>query len=81
MMRHIMTCRQLVSVGGLGQRMRKTLVAGGLLTCTYAAWRLVRDPAWDGWLDALNWPQLFLYAPLLFFFGAAVSQESAYCGQ
>jgi hypothetical protein len=69
-----MTFRELVPLGVLGQRIRKALVAGGLLACTYSAWQLVRDPAWDGWWDAFNWPQLFLYAPILFFFGAAVWQ-------
>jgi len=68
------TCRELVPVGSLGQRIRKAFVAGGLLTCADTAWHLVRDPEWDGWSDAFNWPQLFLYAPILFFFGATVWQ-------
>lgn len=69
-----MTCRELVPVGTLGQRIRKAFVAGALLTCAYTTWQLVRDPAWDGWWDAFNWPQLFLYAPILFLAGAAVWQ-------
>jgi sterol desaturase/sphingolipid hydroxylase (fatty acid hydroxylase superfamily) len=71
---YALTLQQLVPVGRLGQRIRKTFVAGGLLTCTDVAWRLVRDPAWDGWWDAFNWLQLFLYAPLLFFSAATVWQ-------
>lgn len=70
-----MVFRELVPVGRLGQRSRKTFAAVGLLTCTWVAWRLVRDPRGDGWWDAFNWPQLFLYAPILFFFGAAVWQS------
>jgi hypothetical protein len=37
-------------------------------------WLLVRNPSFDGSWDAFNWPQLFLYAPILFFFGSAASQ-------
>src|SRR5208282_2112726 len=70
-----MTARELVPVGVLGQRIRKVFVAGGLFACTWAAQLLVRDPSWDGWWDAYNWPQLFLYAPVLFLLGAAVWQS------
>lgn len=70
-----MTLRDLVPVGALGERMRKAFVAAALLACTYIAWELVRDPAWEGWWDAYNWPQLFLGAPLLFFAGAAIWQS------
>jgi hypothetical protein len=66
--------REIIPVGRLGQRVRKAFVAGGLFACTGAALQLVRDPALDGWWDAFNWPQLFLYAPYLFFFGAVVWQ-------
>jgi len=69
-----MTYRELLPDGRSGRRLRKALVAGALLAITYAAWHLVRDPAWEGWWDAYNWPQLFLYAPVLFFFGAAMWQ-------
>jgi hypothetical protein len=69
-----MTYRELLPVGRSGGRLRKAFVAGALLAITYAAWHLVRDPAWDGWWDAFNWAQLFLYAPVLFFFGAATWQ-------
>jgi hypothetical protein len=69
-----MAFQQLLPIGQLGQRIRKAFVVGGLLTCTYIAWRLVRDPAWDGWWDAFNWPQLFLYAPVLFFSFATILQ-------
>jgi hypothetical protein len=64
----------MIPVGGLGERIRKAFVAGGLFACTSAAMRLVRNPAFDGWWDAFNWPQLFLFAPYLFFQGAAVWQ-------
>src|SRR5579864_5661425 len=69
-----MTFRELVPVGALGERIRKAFIAGSLFACTWAAWLLVRDPVWDGWWDAYNWPQLFLYAPTLFFLGAATWQ-------
>jgi hypothetical protein len=69
-----MTLRERIPVGRLGRRIRKAFVAGALFVCTYTAWRLVRDPAWDGWWDAFSWPQLFLYAPVLFFSGAACWQ-------
>src|SRR5277367_4990181 len=69
-----MTFRELVPVGALGQRIRNALVAGALLACVSSASQLVRNPAWDGWWDAYNWPQLFLYGPVLFFFCAAVWQ-------
>jgi len=69
-----MTLEQILPIGPLGQRIRKAFVAGGLLTCTSIASQLVRDPAWDGWWDAFNWPQLFLYAPVLFFFFATIAQ-------
>ena len=69
-----MTYRELVPVGSLGRRLRKSAVAGVLFATTYTAWELVRNPAWDGWWDAFNWPQLFLYAPVLFFFGATLWQ-------
>ena len=69
-----MTLKQLVRAGRFGQRIRKAFVAGVLLACTHAAWRMVRDPFFDGWWDAFNWPQLFLYAPVLFLCGASVWQ-------
>jgi hypothetical protein len=69
-----MTLKQLIPVGRLGERIRKWFVAGVLLACTDTASQLVRDRAWDGWWDAFNWPQLFLYAPLLFFSGATLWQ-------
>jgi len=69
-----MTYRELVPVGRTGRRLRKAFVAGTLLAITYAAWELVRNPTWDGWWDAYNWAQLFLYAPVLFFFGVALWQ-------
>jgi hypothetical protein len=69
-----MTYRELLPIGRSGKRLRKAFVAGALLAITYAAWHLVRDPRWDGWWDAFNWAQLFLYAPVLFFFGAATWQ-------
>jgi hypothetical protein len=69
-----MTYRELIPVGPLGRRLRKAFVAGALYATTYTAWRLLRNPAWDGWWDAFNWPQLFLYAPILFFFGVALWQ-------
>jgi hypothetical protein len=69
-----MTYRELLPIGRSGKRFRKAFVAGALLAITYAAWHLVRDPRWDGWWDAFNWAQLFLYAPVLFFFGAAMWQ-------
>jgi hypothetical protein len=73
-----MTRRALVPAGPLGQRLRKALVAGVLLTCTYTVWWLVREPRWDGWWDAFSWPQSFLYAPVLFFFGAMVWQFACF---
>jgi hypothetical protein len=69
-----MVLQQPIPNGQLGQRIRKAFVAGGLFICTYAAWWLVRDPAWDGWWDAFTWPQLFLYAPSLFFLFATLAQ-------
>jgi hypothetical protein len=69
-----MTCREFVPVGPLGRRLRKAFVAGVLLATANSAWHFVRNPAWDGWWDAYNWPQLFLYAPVLFFFGVALWQ-------
>lgn len=69
-----MTYRELIPVGSPGRRLRKSAVAAVLFAITYTAWRLVRDPAWDGWWDAFNWPQLFLYAPVLFFFCATFWQ-------
>lgn len=69
-----MTWRELIPIGRLGRRARKACVAVGLLVCTDTASRLVRNPAFDGWWDAFNWPQLFLYAPVLFFSGAAAWQ-------
>jgi hypothetical protein len=69
-----MTWRKLIPVGRLGRRARKACVAGGLLACTETALRLARNPALDGWLDAFNWPQLFLCAPVLFFSGATAWQ-------
>jgi hypothetical protein len=76
-----MTCRELVPVGPLGQRLRKAFVALALLACTWVLWLLVRDPTWDGWWDAFNWPQLFLYAPILFFLGAAVWQSVCFIAE
>lgn len=73
-----MTRRELVPTGPLGQRLRKVVVAGVLLTCTYTAWSLVREPRWDGWWDAFSWPQLFLYAPVLFLFGVMVWQFTCF---
>jgi len=69
-----MYLRKLVPVGVLGQRIRKAFVAGVLLECAWSAWQLVRNAAWDGWWDVFNWPQLFLYAPILFLFCSAVWQ-------
>lgn len=69
-----MDLHKLVPVGALGQRIRKAFVAGSLLAGAWWLWLMVRDPVWDGWWDAFNWPQLFLYAPILFLFLAAVWQ-------
>ena len=69
-----MAFRELVPIGALGQRIRKAFIAGVLSAFAWTAWQLVRNPAWDGWWDAFNWPQLFLYAPILFLFCAAVWQ-------
>jgi hypothetical protein len=69
-----MTYQGFVPVGALGERIRKAFVAGVLLACAWSAWLLVRNPAFDGWWDAFNWPQLFLYAPILFFLCSAVWQ-------
>jgi hypothetical protein len=69
-----MTFKQLVPVGRLGERVRKALIAGVSWACTDAAWYRLRDPAFDGWTDTFTWPQLFLFAPVLFFSGAAVWQ-------
>lgn len=52
----------------LGRRVRKGLVAAGLLAGIDLASFLVRDPRFDGWVDAYTWPQLFLSGPLLFSF-------------
>jgi hypothetical protein len=69
-----MNWRKLVPVGRLGRRARKACVAAGLFACTGAVSRSARNPAFDGWWDAFNWPQLFLYAPVLFLFGVAAWQ-------
>jgi hypothetical protein len=66
--------REIVPVGAVGQRIRKAFVAASLLAGASIASQLVRDPAWDGWWDAYNWPQLFLNAPVLFFLGATAWQ-------
>ena len=66
------TVEKSLRASRLGLRVRKLFVASVLLTCTWVAWRLVHDPFWDSWWDAYNWPQLFLYSPYLFFFGAVV---------
>jgi hypothetical protein len=71
-----MAHRELVPVSPLGRRLRKALVAGSLLATAPAASQLVRSPAWDGWCDVFTWPQLFLCAPVLFFFGAAMWQSA-----
>jgi hypothetical protein len=76
-----MTFRELVPVGVLGQRFRKAFIAGALLACAWSAWQLARDPAWDGWWDAFNWPQLFLGAPILFLLGATVWQLAGFVAE
>jgi hypothetical protein len=65
-----MNRREAAPATRLGQRILKTLIAGLFFVCTWVAWHVLRNPAWDGWWDAFNWPQLFLYAPSLFFQGA-----------
>ena len=72
---------EFVPVGSLGKRVRKAFVAGVLLATTSAAWQLIRDPAWDGWWDAFNWPQLFLYAPVLFFSGIVLWQLACFVAE
>jgi hypothetical protein len=59
----------------LGHGIRKALVAGLLWIAADTTFRWVRNPALDGWVDAYNWPQLFLFAPILFFLFAAVAES------
>jgi hypothetical protein len=69
-----MTWRERISTGRLGRRIRNGFVAAVLFAICSAAWHMLRNPEWDGWLDVFTWSQLFLYAPTLFFAGATVWQ-------
>jgi hypothetical protein len=76
-----MNYRKLELGGRPGRRIREALVAGCFLVCTCAASRFLRDPTWDGWLDAYNWPQLFLMPPMFFFLGVTVWQSISFAAE
>lgn len=67
-----MNFRALVPAGSRGSHLRKALIAVVFFAAAELVWRLIRDPVWEGWIDAYTWPQLFLGAPAIFFAGAAI---------